>query len=107
MENKNISNLLMRVGITPDKKGFLYLERAALLMQHDPFISLKNAYKQIALEYKTNSCTIDSSIRNVIHCAHFNGKLARLNDEIGIEVIDEYCPSNKVFVSYIIRCINT
>ncbi|MBR2967982.1 MAG: hypothetical protein IKC35_04330 [Clostridia bacterium] len=106
MKNESISKLLMRIGITPDKKGFVYLERVTSLMQSNPFMSLKDTYKQIASEHKTNSCTIDSSIRNAIHCAYLNGKLSRLNDEIGIDIIDQYCPSNKVFVSYLIRCVN-
>ena len=98
----------MYIGITPEKKGFAYLELVIELMQGDSNLTLKDAYEKISSIHNVNACTIDSSIRNAIHCAFSTGKLLRLNTKMGLEVIDsDYCPTNKVVVSYIIRHIKT
>ena len=107
MFNRELSELLMFLGINPDKKGFTYLELVAMQMYANPAITLKNAYTKIALSQKVNVGTIDSSIRNVIHTAFDSGKLARLNLKMGMDVLDDkICPTNKAFISLLMRCFN-
>ena len=94
----------MYLGISPEKKGFVYLELVIAQMYDRPSMTLKEAYRAIEHSTKTNACTIDSSIRNVIHSAFDSGKLKRLNTDMRMEIVDtENCPTNKAFVALIIR----
>ncbi|MCH5164715.1 MAG: hypothetical protein J1F36_06850 [Clostridiales bacterium] len=107
MFNKELLELLMFLGINPDKKGFIYLELVTMQMYDNPSLTLKDAYEKIALSKKVSTGTIDSSIRNVIHYAFDSGKLSRLNLKMGMDVLDDkICPTNKAFISFLMRCFN-
>lgn len=106
--NNDISQLLIFLGIGPEKKGFTYLTLVVKHMSGAPTTTLKSAYKKIEPYQNANACTIDSSIRNVIHAAFYSGKLIRLNAKMGMDVIDKnVCPTNKAFVSLLIRCLKS
>lgn len=103
MKNPTIENFLMELGITPSKKGFRHLEDLIILMRNNPTMKITNAYAIVAKIHKRNAYTIDSTVRNAIHSAYDNDKLFILNKKMGIEVIDSFCPSNKVFIAYVIK----
>lgn len=103
MKNSTIENFLMELGITPNRKGFCHLEELIILMRNNPTMKITNAYAIVAKAHNCNAFSIDTTVRNVIHSAYNNDKLFVLNKKMGIEVIDSYCPSNKVFIAYVIK----
>lgn len=98
-----LKQFMMHLGLTPEKQGFTYLGLAVNEMDNNPRINLRNAYKNIASYLGANICTIDSSIRNVIHYAYESKKLMRLNAAFGSDVIGDRCPTNKELIS-ILTC---
>lgn len=92
-----ISELLLKVGIMPNKQGFKFLVYA-IKAYIEEYSTLKEIYKRISPSVNSNVYTIDSSIRNVIRCAYNNRKLEKFNAILGIKVIDE-CPTNGEFIA--------
>lgn len=103
-----IYELLIFLGLAPERKGFHYLECLIEEFLSNPNMTLKEAYKKIASIVNANEYTIDSSIRNVIHSAYDSGKLLRLNQKMNFEIIDnKYCPTNKALISYLVRYLKS
>lgn len=94
---------MIYVGITPDKQGFNYLSLAVAEAKNS-CNNMSKIYKKISDKFGINTCTLDSSIRNVIHFAYDSGKLKRLNQKIGFDVIGDYCPTNKELIYILCHC---
>ena len=92
-----ITELLLKVGIMPNKQGFKFL-LYAIEAYIEEYSTLKKIYERISPAVKSNVYTIDSSIRNVIHSAYNSKKLEKFNVMLGIKVIDE-CPTNGEFIA--------
>lgn len=92
-----ITELLLKVGIMPNKQGFKFL-LYAIEAYIEEYSTLKTIYERISPAVKSNVYTIDSSIRNVIHSAYNSKKLEKFNVMLGIKVIDE-CPTNGEFIA--------
>ncbi|MBE5731174.1 MAG: hypothetical protein E7350_04425 [Clostridiales bacterium] len=106
MNNKELCNTLIYIGITPDRKGFSYLVQAALLVKST--MMLKDVFRQVSINFNTNQHTIDSSIRNAIQSAFHSRKLLRLNEKLGMEIIDkDNCPTTKAIIYYLAHYLNT
>lgn len=106
MDNRKISELIIYLGITPEKQGYNYMELVLNELIDNPNLKLKNAYENISHITGVNSCTMDSSIRNAIHSAYDCGKLMRMNQLMGFEVIDEkICPTNRELIMLIVNHI--
>ncbi len=104
MTDKELSEVFIYIGITPEKQGYNYLKLVIDELSKDPTIKLRNAYNKISTENRVNSCTLDSSIRNAIHAAYDSGKLFRLNKLIGIDVVDNTaCPTNRELIMLIVN----
>ncbi|MBR2970524.1 MAG: hypothetical protein IKC48_01835 [Clostridia bacterium] len=105
MNNKELCNTLIYIGITPDRKGFTYLQQAVLLVKAT--MMLKDVFHKLSIIFKTNKHTIDSSIRNAVQSAFNSGKLLRLNEKLGMEIIDkDTCPTTKVIICYLAHYLN-
>lgn len=108
MDTNDIAELLIYLGIMPNKQGFGYMESVLKVLFENERMTLRQAYEQISAASGANICTIDSCIRNAIHSAYTNEKLLRLNDIFGFEVIDRlYCPTNHELISLIARHFKT
>lgn len=104
MTDKELSEILIYIGITPEKQGYTYLKLVIDELSKKPTLKLRSAYDIISVSNHVNSCTLDSSIRNAIHAAHDSGKLFRLNKLIGIDVIEEkICPTNRELIMLIVN----
>lgn len=105
MNNKDLHNTLIYIGITPDRKGFAYLAQAVLLVKST--MMLKDVFSQLSINFNNNQHTIDSSIRNAVHAAFNSGKLLRLNEKLGMEIIDkDTCPTTKAIIFYLAHYLN-
>ncbi len=108
MNTNDIAELLIYLGIMPNKQGFGYMEAVLEVLFDNERMTLRQAYEQISATSGSNICTIDSCIRNAIHSAYENEKLLRLNEIFGFEVIDSsYCPTNHELISLIARHLKT
>ncbi len=106
MTDKELSEVLIYIGITPEKQGYIYLKLVINELSEKPSLKLRSAYESISKNYCVNSCTLDSSIRNAIHAAYDGGKLFRLNKLVGIDVVDEsICPTNRELIMLIVNHI--
>ena len=100
-----ITELLLKVGIMPNKQGFKFLLYAieAYIEEYSTLKKIYESYPYVSENVlfpavKSNVYTIDSSIRNVIHSAYNSKKLEKFNVMLGIKVIDE-CPTNGEFIA--------
>lgn len=104
MKDKELSEILIYMGITPEKQGYTYIKLVIDELNRQPNMKLRSAYEIISKKIGISACTLDSSIRNAIHSAYSCGKLARLNVLIGFEVIDGMmCPTNRELIMLIVN----
>jgi hypothetical protein len=100
-----ISKTLNTLGIFPSKKGYGILKDAIiyrLIGFHSGANFKGGVYKTISHRYDCPEKTIESNIRHALKSAYDCGKLQRLNDIIGAEVLDgRYLISNLQFISLV------
>ena len=57
-----ITNFLLKLGISPNLKGFEYLKKCILIL-FDESLSLTKIYEKVSLEYKTSPKSVERAIR--------------------------------------------
>lgn len=78
--NKSCSEILLKIGMKQNLKGFTYICEAIDLIDED--VRLSDVYKEIASRHNTGSCNIEKAIRNAFESAR--------NNLDKYELIDEY-----------------
>lgn len=64
------SSILLRLCISPKRKGFEYLQDCVELYLQDPCLCVtKHLYPQVAKKHRTNALAVERAIRQAIHAA--------------------------------------
>lgn len=83
-----ISNLLVQIGIFPNKKGHFYAKECILqTLENYESCEFRNVYDIVANKYNSNMKTVESRIRSCIKSAANFNMLQHLNTIIGIDVV--------------------
>lgn len=83
-----ISNILVKIGIFPNKKGHFYAKECILhTLENYESCEFKNIYDIVANKYNSNMKTVESRIRSSIKSAANFNMLQQLNTIIGIDVV--------------------
>lgn len=67
---ETVSSILLRLRISPKRKGFEYLQECVALYLQDPCLCVtKHLYPQVAKKHRTNTQAVERAIRQAIHAA--------------------------------------
>lgn len=74
--------------------GTVYLQEAILVKCAMPQPSLRamDVYKFVALHHSTKMLNVERAIRNTLYDCHRRGELSKLNEMLGVKVIDKHYP---------------
>lgn len=104
-KEKQISRILVELGIPVHFRGYLYLREAVLMAVENPEAVngiTKKMYPSIALRYNTTTHRVERSMRFAIEKAWSNGKLEALNRCFGFAVDERKGkPTNACFIAKI------
>ncbi len=93
-----IDNLLLNLGILPNKSAFWYIKFA--LKSDIGLGAMNDIYKSIAENFSTTPDIVYDSIRRAISFADSCGKLKNIDEYFGVKVYDENHPmTNSEFLS--------
>ncbi|MCD7825072.1 MAG: sporulation transcription factor Spo0A [Clostridiaceae bacterium] len=100
---KDITNILLEIGIPAHIKGYQYIREGIIMAFHDRnmlhYIT-KFLYPSIAQKYKTNSSSVERTIRHAIEVAWRRGNLEVLEEIFGNTVSAEKGkPTNSEFLA--------
>ncbi len=100
---KDITNILLEIGIPAHIKGYQYIREGIIMAFHDRnmlhYIT-KFLYPSIAQKYKTNSSSVERTIRHAIEVAWRRGNIEILEEIFGNTVSAEKGkPTNSEFLA--------
>lgn len=103
--DRRIMDIFLSVGISANLQGYQYLRESIKMVMHNPsYIGgiTKTMYPKIAEKYNTTPCRVERAIRHALEVAYNKGKMIRLNDVLGVNVIgDNERPTNSEFVAIV------
>lgn len=105
-----ITKVLLRIGLSPDLKGYGYARQAIRLVLEEPQM-LKSVtgrlYGQIAKSYDTNTKCVERNIRHAIESAWNKGNIAYIEELFGYTVdAEKGKPTNAAFIATVADYIN-
>ena len=100
---KDITNILLEIGIPAHIKGYQYIREGIMMSFHDRnmlnYIT-KFLYPAIAKKYKTNSSSVERTIRHAIEVAWKRGNIDTLTEVFGNTVSEgKGKPTNSEFMA--------
>ena len=100
---KDITNILLEIGIPAHIKGYQYIREGIMMSFHDRnmlnYIT-KFLYPAIAKKYKTNSSSVERTIRHAIEVAWKRGNIDTLTEVFGTTVSEgKGKPTNSEFMA--------
>ena len=103
---REVTNLIKKIGIPAHIKGYRYIRTAILLSIKDSemleFIT-KNLYPQIAKQYKTKPSSVERAIRHAIEVACSKGNIELIDGFFGNTISpDRGKPTNSQFIAQIV-----
>lgn len=108
--DKRIMDIFLSIGISAHLQGYHYLrESIKLIMEHPDYISsiTKIMYPKIADKFETTPCRVERAIRHALEVSYNKGKMIRLNDVLGLRVLNrDERPTNSEFVALIADKLN-
>lgn len=108
--DKRIMDIFLSIGISAHLQGYHYLrESIKLIMEHPDYISsiTKVMYPKIADKFETTPCRVERAIRHALEVSYNKGKMIRLNDVLGLRVLNrDERPTNSEFVALIADKLN-
>lgn len=103
-----IGKLLREAGVSPDMKGYMYLEEAVRLrMENDERYRrlIEMLYPAIALRFSTTAQSVERSIRTAILSAWKSGGIQRFYQEKKDGVILEKKPTAGQMIEFLLMCV--
>lgn len=105
MREKEITQVMLAMGIPANIKGYQYLREGILLSMDDMemvnYIT-KMLYPSIAKRYNTTSSRVERSIRHAIDVAWNRGSIANIDKIFGYPVyFQKEKPTNSEFIAFI------
>ena len=102
---KQVTSIILEVGIPAHVKGYQYVRRAILMAISDPEVIngvTKIIYPTIAKEFKTTASRVERAIRHAIEVAWDRGNVETLNSLFGYSVSGSRGkPTNSEFIAMI------
>ncbi len=102
---KQVTSIILEVGIPAHVKGYQYVRRAILMAIHDPDVIngvTKIIYPTIAKEFKTTPSRVERAIRHAIEVAWDRGNVETLTSLFGYSVSGTRGkPTNSEFIAMI------
>lgn len=101
LTERRIADLLVRLGIKPNLKGYQYLRTAIRLCMKDKEELdgiTKRLYPAVARKHGTNPDKVEHAIRHAIHRAWENGKAEEQGAVFGYCAKDGKRPTNSEFI---------
>jgi len=102
---KQVTSIILEVGIPAHVKGYQYVRRAILMAIADPDVIngvTKIIYPTIAKEFKTTASRVERAIRHAIEVAWDRGNVETLNSLFGYSVSGARGkPTNSEFIAMI------
>ncbi len=102
---KQVTSIILEVGIPAHVKGYQYVRRAILMAIHDPDVIngvTKIIYPTIAKEFKTTPSRVERAIRHAIEVAWDRGNVETLTALFGYSVSGTRGkPTNSEFIAMI------
>ena len=102
---KQVTSIILEVGIPAHVKGYQYVRRAILMAITDPDVIngvTKIIYPTIAKEFKTTSSRVERAIRHAIEVAWDRGNVETLTSLFGYSVSGTRGkPTNSEFIAMI------
>lgn len=89
MEEKQVTRLLLRLGITPDRKGFRYLTDAIRIWNSawpDAPSVTKELYPLIAEKYETSVKAVERNIRSALDALGARVSWDRAAEILGVDI---------------------
>lgn len=110
MLDKKIMDIFLSIGIPAHLQGYHYLrESIKLIIDHPEYISgiTKIMYPKVASKFETTPCRVERAIRHALESSYNKGKMIRLNDVLGLQVLNNNeKPTNSEFVALIADKLN-
>ena len=88
LQERLISATLHELGVLPNLRGYIFLRDAILVCLTDIPLAQLLLYQILAKKHDTSAKTIESNIRTAIRVAGNSGKLAKLNELLGMRVVE-------------------
>lgn len=108
--DKRIMDIFLSIGIPAHLQGYHYLrESIKLIIDHPEYISsiTKIMYPRVASKFDTTPCRVERAIRHALESSYNKGKMMRLNDVLGLQVLGRHeKPTNSEFVALIADKLN-
>ena len=93
----NIDNILINLGIMPNKTGFNYIKQYLLA---DNEISIMESFKEIAKNNNTTTSTVYGAVRRTLNAAEASDKLKNIDLYFNVKIYDKNHPmTNSEFLS--------
>ena len=100
--DERISNILLQMGATPDRKGFRYIKESVVyvLLQHGLIDSImKDIYQTVAQQNNEEVSHVERAMRYIITVIWNRGKIDIINKCFGLSIFSKYDkPSNGQFI---------
>jgi len=103
--NAKVCNLIKKIGISPNLKGYKYVRDAIieyLSVKEYLDMPISEIYKKLAQLYNTKPMCVERNIRNAIEIAWIRGDVSTINSVFGYSVhADKGKPTNSEFIAMI------
>ncbi len=101
--DERVSNILIKVGIIPNVKGYRYLRDAVLIAMDNMDVMnsiTKRLYPMVAENFDTSSSRVERAIRHAIEIATNSGKMENINALFGMKIYAKNeRPTNSEFIA--------
>lgn len=99
----HVSNILLKLGILPNLRGFTYLKDAIIINSKNyEKGNTSELYTLVASKHETSVETVERNCRSAIQGAFKSGTLTKINELLAVDVMDEgYSLTNSQFISLV------